>query len=130
MDQFIHLPGFRVIICKKCQYVVLPSEVDAHFANEPVHGLSRKGRRFFIQGLHSNLFRVEDKKKPALGPEGPEVKMEKEIQRRIDKVKREVKKKIEVSDKAQEPNPWLRRVKFDEHLQGLDRDQRRRKNWL
>jgi hypothetical protein len=36
-------------------------------------------QRFFIQGLHSNLFRVEDKKKPASSPEGPEVKMEKEI---------------------------------------------------
>jgi hypothetical protein len=46
--------------------------------------------------------------------------MEKEIQRRIDEVKREVKKKIEVSDKAQEPNPFLRQVKWDKHLQGRD----------
>jgi hypothetical protein len=37
-------------------------------------------------------------------------------------VTREVKKKIKVSDKAQEPNPWLRRVKWDEHLRGLDWD--------
>ncbi|OBT50807.1 hypothetical protein VE04_09301 [Pseudogymnoascus sp. 24MN13] len=51
--------------------------------------------------------------------------MEKEIQRRIDKVKREVKTKIEVSDKAQEPNSFLRRVKWDEHLQGRDRDKLR-----
>lgn len=192
-----------MIICKKCQFAVLPSEIDAHFTREPVHGLSkesrkgifekvakieglirnkymlgqvefkyphrnteaipglekpktdglgctfekdgekcpfvsrfeqpirehyrdvhgwvnpqRKGRpkrdskkevpwekgvhcqRFFTHGLHSNLFRVEDKMKPASGPECPEVKMEKEIQCRIDKVRREVKKKIKVSDKA------------------------------
>lgn len=228
MDQFIHLPEFRVIICKKCQFAVLPSEIDAHFTREPVHGLNKESRRFikervlridgliqnkqtlsqvrfkypppntmaipglekprtdglgctleisgercqfvsrfeqpmrehyrdvhhwvnprkrgrpkrdlekevpwekrvhcqrfFTHGLHSNLFRVEEKGVPASNPEGAEVKMEKEIQRRIDKVEKEAKKKIEVSDKAQEPDPWLRRVKWDEHLQGLDRDRLR-----
>ncbi|KFZ19491.1 hypothetical protein V502_03625 [Pseudogymnoascus sp. VKM F-4520 (FW-2644)] len=182
MDQFIHLPEFQVIICKKCQFAVLPSEIDAHFTREPVHRLSKesqkgifekvakieglirnkymlgqvefkyphqntgaiprleepktdglgctfekdgekcpfvswfkqpiqehyrdvhswinprkKGRpkrdskkevpwergvhcqRFFTHGLHSNLFRVEDKKKPASSPDSPEVKMENEI---------------------------------------------------
>ena len=27
----IYLPDFRVIICKKCQYAVLPSQIDVHF---------------------------------------------------------------------------------------------------
>ncbi|KFY61245.1 hypothetical protein V496_05109, partial [Pseudogymnoascus sp. VKM F-4515 (FW-2607)] len=213
MDQFIHLPEFRVIICKKCQFAVLPSEIDAHFTREPVHGLGKESRRFivnqvgfqypppdriaipglakprtdglgcpfekndercrfvhpqeqrmrehcrdahqwknpqkrgrpckdcpkedvpwrrgvscqrfFSQGLYSSYFEVECQPPTAPSPEGPEVKMEKEIQRRIDEVKREVKKKIEVSDKAQEPNPFLRRVKWDKHLQGRDRDKLR-----
>ncbi|KFZ24703.1 hypothetical protein V502_00818, partial [Pseudogymnoascus sp. VKM F-4520 (FW-2644)] len=88
----------------------------------------RKGvhcQRFFVQGLHSSYFEVECEVPTAPSPENPEVKMEKEIQRRIDKVEKEAKKKIEVSDKAQEPNPWLRRVKWDEHLQGIDRDRLR-----
>jgi len=32
MDSFIiHLPDFRVVVCKKCQYAILPSQIDAHF---------------------------------------------------------------------------------------------------
>jgi hypothetical protein len=27
----IYLPDFHVIVCKKCQYAVLPSQIDAHF---------------------------------------------------------------------------------------------------
>jgi hypothetical protein len=41
MDQFIHLPKFRIIVCKECQYAVLPSQIDAHFATKP-HKLSKK----------------------------------------------------------------------------------------
>ena len=37
-----------MIICKKCQFAVLPSEIDAHFTREPVHGLSKESRRFII----------------------------------------------------------------------------------
>lgn len=60
MDQFIHLSEFRVIICKKCQYAILPSEIDAHFAREPVHGLSKESRRLIfdrvtkVEGLIRN----------------------------------------------------------------------------
>jgi hypothetical protein len=35
MDRFIHLPEFRVIICKECKYVVLPSHINTHFAGKP-----------------------------------------------------------------------------------------------
>lgn len=31
MEYFTHLLEFQVIICKKCQYAVLPSYIDAHF---------------------------------------------------------------------------------------------------
>jgi hypothetical protein len=32
MDEFLtHLPDFHVIVCKKCQYAVLPSQINTHF---------------------------------------------------------------------------------------------------
>jgi hypothetical protein len=49
MDQFTHLPEFRVIICKKCQYAVLPSEINAHFQKTPVHSLDHPSRQRIIQ---------------------------------------------------------------------------------
>lgn len=44
MDWFIHLPEFRVVICKECKYAVLPSHIDAHFTGGP-HKLDRTERR-------------------------------------------------------------------------------------
>ena len=49
MDQFAHLPEFRVIICQRCQYAVLPGEIDTHFRKTPIHGLSKKSREYIIQ---------------------------------------------------------------------------------
>jgi hypothetical protein len=43
------LPEFRVIICHKCQYAVLPSEIDSHFTKTPVHSLSKPSRQYIIQ---------------------------------------------------------------------------------
>jgi hypothetical protein len=40
MDRFIHLPEFRVIICKECKYAVLLSHINAHFAGKPVTDIS------------------------------------------------------------------------------------------
>jgi hypothetical protein len=60
MDQFIHLPEHRVVICRKCQYAVLPSEIDAHFTKKPEHALDKPSRRRItnavaeIDGLISN----------------------------------------------------------------------------
>jgi hypothetical protein len=45
MEYFIHLPEFQVMIYKECQYAVLPSHIDAHFAAKPQHGLDRKERQ-------------------------------------------------------------------------------------
>ena len=61
MDQFIHLPEFRVIICKKCQFAVLPSEVDAHFRREPVHGLSKESRRAIVNQVRKVDGLIKDK---------------------------------------------------------------------
>src|SRR5271155_1139502 len=44
MDYFIHLPEFHVIVCKECQYAVLPSQIDAHYATKP-HNLGKKERQ-------------------------------------------------------------------------------------
>ena len=44
MDQFIHLPEFRVIICKKCKYAMLPSQIDAHFTPQRPHGFVKQER--------------------------------------------------------------------------------------
>jgi Orsellinic acid/F9775 biosynthesis cluster protein D len=59
MDQFIHLPEFRIIICKECKYAVLPSYIDTHFATKP-HKSSKKERQEIseevgkIEGLIGN----------------------------------------------------------------------------
>src|SRR5271156_4948431 len=45
MEYFTHLPDFQVIICKECQYAVLPSHIDAHFTAKPQHGLEKKERQ-------------------------------------------------------------------------------------
>ena len=49
MDQFVHLPEFQVIICKKCKYAILPSEIDAHFTAKKAHGFGKKTRDRIIQ---------------------------------------------------------------------------------
>ena len=45
MEYFTHLPNFQVIVCKECQYAVLPSHIDTHFAAKPQHGLGKKERQ-------------------------------------------------------------------------------------
>jgi hypothetical protein len=47
MDQFIHLPEFRIIVCKTCKYAVLPSHIDAHFATKP-HKLDKQERQRIV----------------------------------------------------------------------------------
>lgn len=44
MENFIHLLDFRVIICKKCKYCVLPSHINTHFASK-AYKLGRSERR-------------------------------------------------------------------------------------
>ena len=49
MDQFIHLPEFRVIICRKCKYAVLPTQIDAHFTAQRPHGFKKQERERIIR---------------------------------------------------------------------------------
>jgi hypothetical protein len=44
MEYFTNLPDFQVIVCKECQYAVLPSHIDAHFTAKPQHGLGKRER--------------------------------------------------------------------------------------
>ena len=44
MDYLIHLPAFRIVVCRECKYGVLPSHIDTHFATKP-HKLSKKERQ-------------------------------------------------------------------------------------
>ena len=50
MEYFHYLPSFPVLICKTCNYGVLPSQNDTHFANKKVHGLSKKEREGDLRG--------------------------------------------------------------------------------
>jgi hypothetical protein len=40
------------------------------------------------------------------------------IQDRIDQAKEEEQKQIEITDKMQQPNPWLRKVRWEHYLKG------------
>ena len=51
MDQFIHLPEFRVIICKKYKYAVLPSQINAHFTPKRPHGFMKQERERIAKEL-------------------------------------------------------------------------------
>lgn len=222
MDQFIHLPEWRIMICKKCQYAVLPSEINTHFQKTPVHSLdhpsrmrisqavalvqgliqnetqlehegfqfpspespaiselaepkrdglrctysndegkrceyvvrypqkmrkhyrdvhqwgwaSKKGKprrenrvrivpweenihcqRFFDHRLYSGYFAVASQPvQPSI--ETPQAKAQQMIQDRIDQAKEKERKQIEITDKMQQPNPWLRKVRWEHHLKG------------
>ena len=49
MDQFIHLPEFRVIIYKKYTYTVLPSQINSHFTPQCPHGFVKQERERIIK---------------------------------------------------------------------------------
>ena len=55
MDEFIHLPRFPAVICKKCMYGVLPSEIESHFAAKRPHGLEKEDR----QSIAARIARIE-----------------------------------------------------------------------
>ena len=47
MDRFIYLPEFRVVVCKRCRYAILPSKINTHFAGKP-HQLDVAERRRIV----------------------------------------------------------------------------------
>jgi uncharacterized protein (DUF2225 family) len=49
MNPFIHLPKYSVVVCKKCKYAVLPSQIDTHLKNRKKHGYDKGQRQAIIQ---------------------------------------------------------------------------------
>jgi hypothetical protein len=49
MNPFIHLSQYSVIVCKKCKYAILPSQIDAHLSNKKKHRYSKEERQSIIQ---------------------------------------------------------------------------------
>jgi superfamily II DNA helicase RecQ len=74
-------------------------------------------QRFFDHGLHSGYFAVASQPVQA-STETPEAKIKKLIQDRIDQANEDEQKCVEVTDKMQQPNPWLRKVRWEHHLKG------------
>jgi hypothetical protein len=65
------------------------------------------------------VFEVQRQPIPA-SSETPEAKARRSIQDRIDKANEKERKTIEITDPAQEPDAWLRKVKWHYHLVGKD----------
>jgi hypothetical protein len=51
MNPFIHLPQYSVIVCRKCKYAVLPSQIDAHLKNKKKHRYNKEERQTIIQEI-------------------------------------------------------------------------------
>ena len=56
------MPEFRVLICSKCQYAVLPSEIDTHFQKKPTHGLNKTSRQRIVQAVGRIPRLIQDQK--------------------------------------------------------------------
>lgn len=232
MEYFIHLPEYRVIVCRKHQYAVLPSNIDRHFqkkhglepaerrriseqvakinglitnefvlqqtpfpfppaTSNPVDGLAppridglrcafqvdgsrceyigfsrqsmhlhctdlhkwenprikgqhqtraeKRGQehvpwtdnircqRFFVQGHKSRWFQVQSQYGIEEGPQAePGFRAKAMIKQRIAKAEEKRRKKIEVTNEWEEPDPWVRSVRWQHHLNGFeDRDELR-----
>jgi hypothetical protein len=50
MEYFTHLPNFQVIVCKQCQYAVLPSFIHAHFRAKQ-HRLEKDERQRIVNAV-------------------------------------------------------------------------------
>ena len=86
MEHMIHLPEFQVVICRKCQYTVLPSEVNSHFTPKHPHGFRKSERERIvdiiarIEGLIMNEEELKqcefpfpaDTSKPVVGLAAPQ----------------------------------------------------------
>jgi Orsellinic acid/F9775 biosynthesis cluster protein D len=44
MEPFIKLPSYPFIVCRECQYAVLPSQIDSHLKNKKKHGWEKERR--------------------------------------------------------------------------------------
>ena len=62
MEQFVHLLEFRVIICSKYQYAVLPSKIDTYFQKKPTYSLNKTSRQRIVQAVGRILRLIQDQK--------------------------------------------------------------------
>src|ERR1700761_705510 len=63
MDHIIHLPEFRVVVCKECKYAVLPSEIDSHFQRQRPHKFTKEARQKIttaVEQIHGLIQRQEE----------------------------------------------------------------------
>ena len=49
MDPFVHLPQQCLVVCLKCQYAVLPKNIDTHLKDEDTHNMPRDDRQRVIE---------------------------------------------------------------------------------
>lgn len=84
----------------------------------------RKGvhsQQFFIQGPKSGFFEVAMVVGDAMARPVEADKLgilRRVTEQRLQKIKRKEKESIDVADEKMEPNPWLRRVLWHQHLEG------------
>jgi hypothetical protein len=67
MEHIIHLPEFKVVVCKKCQYAILPSQMDSHFTPEYPHGFTKETREEIMQSMSQMTGLIQDKKELTQG---------------------------------------------------------------
>src|SRR5450432_3241474 len=62
MEHIIHVPEYRVVVCKKCQYAVLPSELESHFQPREPHGLTKEAREVVAERVGRIEGLIRDRK--------------------------------------------------------------------
>lgn len=62
MEHIVHLPEFRVVVCNKCHYAVLPSEIDSQFKPEKPHGFTKEARDGIVERVSQMDGLIQDQK--------------------------------------------------------------------
>jgi uncharacterized protein (DUF2225 family) len=62
MEHIIHVLEYRVVVCKKCQYAVLPSELESHFQPREPHGLTKEAREAVAERVGQIEGLIQDRK--------------------------------------------------------------------
>jgi Orsellinic acid/F9775 biosynthesis cluster protein D len=87
MEHIIHLPEYHVVVCKKCKYAILPTEISSHFTPTRPHGFPKEARQEIINrvaqipGLIKDEEELEhrrfpfpiDTSKPVVGLDAPKI---------------------------------------------------------
>jgi len=114
-----HQKGGRPKRSKNTEVAMVPWRTNVHC------------QRFFIQGPKSGYFEVgrvvAASREPRMMSRADQFEAKKnELSEAIEKKEEEEDRKISEPDEAKEPSPWLRRVGWVSHLEGLDPKQLRK----